>query len=233
MANRLFRVVLVIAVLVALAACQKAPIEATAQAAADAGALTGATELLVGTLQLEGTEHEIDAASAAQLVPLWKAYQVLMQSDTTVAIELEALEEQIRETMSSAQVGAIAAMHLTAEDMITALQERGGLGDGAGDGTETDQRQALRAAAGGGASVEARAGGGPRMGAGGGMPPGGGDVPPGGAMLAGGDAAMLAGGMDPSAMATMFAEDGSVGAEATRMVTPLVQMVTAVLEAKG
>jgi len=233
MRNRLLRMTLVIAALVALAACQKAPAEATAQAAAETGALTGVTELLVGTLQLEGTENEIDAATAAQLVPLWKAYRALMLSDTTVAVELEALEKQIRAAMSSAQVKAITAMHLTAEDMTTALQEHGGLGEGAVDGTDTDQRQALRAAAGGtgGGGMPAGGGGG---GGGGGMPAGGGDMPAGGAMVAGGDAAMLAGGMDPSAMAAMFEGNGTTaGAQTNRMLTPLIQVVITLLEGKG
>ena len=237
MRNRLLRMTLVIAALVALAACQKAPAEATAQAAAETGALTGVTELLVGTLQLEGTENEIDAATAAQLVPLWKAYRALMLSDTTVAVELEALEKQIRAAMSSAQVKAITAMHLTAEDMTTALQEHGGLGEMAADGTDTDQRQALRAAAGGtgggggGGGMPAGGGGG---GGGGGMPAGGGDMPAGGAMVAGGDAAMLAGGMDPSAMAAMFEGNGTTaGAQTNRMLTPLIQVVITLLEGKG
>ena len=233
MRNRLLRMTLVIAALVALAACQKDPAEATAQAAAETGALTGVTELLVGTLQLEGTENEIDAATAAQLVPLWKAYRALMLSDTTVAVELEALEKQIRAAMSSAQVKAITAMTLTAEDMTTALQEHGVLGEMATDGTGADQRQALRAAAGGtgGGGMPAGGGGG---GGGGGMPAGGGDMPAGGAMVAGGDAAMLAGGMDPSAMAAMFeGGGGTAGAQANRMLTPLIQVVITLLEGKG
>jgi len=239
MRNRLLRMTLVIAALVALAACQKAPAEATAQAAAETGALTGVTELLVGTLQLEGTENEIDAATAAQLVPLWKAYRALMLSDTTVAVELEALEKQIRAAMSSAQVKAITAMHLTAEDMTTALQEHGGLGEIATDGTGADQRQALRAAAGGtgGGGMAAGGGGGggmPAGGGGGGMPAGGGDMAAGGGMVAGGDAAMLAGGMDPSAMAAMFEGGGTTaGAQTNRMLTPLIQVVITLLEGKG
>jgi len=230
MRNRLLRMTLVIAALVALAACQKAPAEATAQAAAETGALTGVTELLVGTLQLEGTENEIDAATAAQLVPLWKAYRALMLSDTTVAVELESLEKQIRATMSSAQVKAITAMHLTAEDMTTALQEHGGLGEMATDGTGAEQRQALRAAAGGTGGGAARGEGGAPTGGGG----GGGGMPAGGAMVAGGDAAMLAGGMDPSAMAAMFEGGGTTaGAQTNRMLTPLIQVVITLLEGKG
>jgi len=45
---------------------------------------------------------------------------------------------------------------------------------------------------------------------------------------------MLAGGMDPSAMAAMFeGGGGTAGAQANRMLTPLIQVVITLLEGKG
>lgn len=215
MKSNVTRIALVVAALAVLMACQKAPVT-TEPTTEDGEVLTSAAELLVGTLRLEGTEHEIDAATAAELLPLWKAYRALLLSDTTVEAELTALEKQIRETMQPAQVQAIEAMGLTTADMAAALQERAGLRQGAGEDLTEEERQALRAAVNGEA-------GGFRGGA-----------PPAGAMAMGpGGARMLAEGMDPAAIATLRAQGGAgIARQTNRMLAPLIQVVIAVLEGK-
>lgn len=88
-------------------------------------ALPAQSQLIVGTLKLADTELAVDAAQAAALAPLWQAVQTLSQSETTAAVELEALLKQIQETMSDAQVQAIADMKLTSADLQTTMQEAG------------------------------------------------------------------------------------------------------------
>ncbi len=102
-----------------------------------ANALSIQGQLALGTLQLEDGELAIDEGTAAELLPLWQALQSLMNSDTTAAVELEAVVNQIQDSMSAAQIEAIADMKLT-EDSLTSMMENGELGFGRGAGTEGD-----------------------------------------------------------------------------------------------
>lgn len=90
------------------------------------GALPVIGQLAAGTLSLEGGELAVSAEQAAALVPLWQAYRALSQSDTTASAELEALTNQIIETMTSAQIDAINAMQLKQAD-LGSLMDRLGL----------------------------------------------------------------------------------------------------------
>jgi hypothetical protein len=89
-------------------------------------ALSVPAQLIVGSLQLEESELAIDEALAAELLPLWRAYQSLSDSDTVAEAELQALLNQIQDTMSPEQIEAIASMQLTAEDATALIQEQGG-----------------------------------------------------------------------------------------------------------
>jgi hypothetical protein len=89
------------------------------------GALPAVTQLAAGTLSLEGSELAVSAEQAAALLPLWQAYRALSQSDTTAAAELEALTNQIIETMTPAQVEAIKGMELTQEDLASLMGKLG------------------------------------------------------------------------------------------------------------
>ena len=152
------------------------------------GDLSAAAQLALGTLQLEDTEQAVDETQAATLLPLWQAYQTLSQSDTTAAVELEALAGQIQRAMTAEQVQAIADMGLTA-DTLTALQESGDLSFGGfGRGDETTSGTTEGAAATGGFAAGAVVEGG-----GGGAPPG--DFAAGGGPGGGGGGAMPGGGM--------------------------------------
>ncbi len=133
-----------------------------------ADALPVSTQLALGSLQLEDTDLVIEETQAADLVPLWQAFQTLSESDKTADAEVAAVLAQIQETMTAEQIEAIATMALTAEDATAWMQEAGGgfgrgamMGDYAADGSGSGG-----AAAGGGRP----AGGGFREFGGGGLP---------------------------------------------------------------
>ncbi len=88
-------------------------------------------QLALGTLQLEETDKAVDQVQATELLTLWQAYRNLSNSDTAASAEVEAVLNQIQETMTSDQIAAIAEMQLTT-DSITALIEEGGLATGRG-----------------------------------------------------------------------------------------------------
>lgn len=141
-------------------------------------ALSLPMQLIVGTLKLKGTENEVDAETAKQLLPLWKAVKALGNNDTTSPIEIEAVYKQIQRTMTEEQIAAIADMNLTSDNMMQISQELGlAMGGGAGMGTMSAEQKS---------TIEAeRASGGSGTPAGGGMMgggPGGGEMPGGGMM---------------------------------------------------
>ncbi|MBU0703800.1 MAG: hypothetical protein KKC18_08020 [Chloroflexi bacterium] len=119
--------------------------EEATQASADAGgdetytsevldtsysdALNASNQLLLGTMQLEGTEYAITPEQATTLLPLWRA----MQGGVTAQVEVNALLKQIEGTMTQEQLQAIAAMQLTQDDMLAWMQSQG-LGMGGGQG---------------------------------------------------------------------------------------------------
>ncbi len=161
-------------------------------------------QLAAGTLMLEDTPQAVDEALAAELLPLWQAVQSLTNSDTAAPAEINAVLNQIQNTMNPAQVEAIAVMNLTTDSLTTLIDEGdlavgfGGRGQAA-DGTGTQ--------AGG-----FPGGGGPGGGFPGGGFPGGG---PGGGFTGGG-----AGGLDPEALATRQAQfaAGDTGTIQDRML---------------
>ena len=82
-------------------------------------------QLILGTLQLESTDLAVDSKQAAELVPLWKALRSLSNSDTAAEAEIEALINQIQDTMTAEQIEAIAALEISPEDMQTIIRELG------------------------------------------------------------------------------------------------------------
>jgi hypothetical protein len=89
-------------------------------------ALTVESQLALGSLQLEESALAVDEAQAAELLPLWQAFQSLSNSDIAAAAEVTALINQIQDTMAPEQVQAIADMALT-EDRVTEMIESGEL----------------------------------------------------------------------------------------------------------
>jgi hypothetical protein len=84
------------------------------------------TLLIVGTFELEETELAVQADQAAELLPLWQVLKGLLESETAAEAEVDALVDQIAETMTGEQMQAIESMDLTMEN-FTALNEELGL----------------------------------------------------------------------------------------------------------
>jgi hypothetical protein len=137
-----------------------------------ADALSVQGQLALGTLKLEDTDLAFDETLAAELLPLWRAVQSLANSDTAADVEVEAVINQIQDTMAAEQVTAIIAMELTEESLTSMIENQelsfgfGGRGFGGFGGDESG-------GPGGGRQGGGFFGGGPGSGPGGGGPGGG------------------------------------------------------------
>ncbi len=163
------------------------------------GAIPVQLQLILGTFKLEGTELAVSGEQAGRLLPLWRALRSLSASDSAAPEEIEALIDQIENTMSSGQIRTISAMALTREDIL-ALASEMGLG-GRPDGQT----------------------GGPQGG-----PPGGG-FPGGGPPRGGPGQGALGENLNPEQVATLRAERGGSSNAAGRaggfLVDPLIQLL--------
>lgn len=83
------------------------------------------TQLIMGTLQLEGTQQAVTSAQAQELLPMWQVYLSLNSDSGAAQAEIDGLVTQIQETMTSDQMGAISAMGLTQSDVFALMQEHG------------------------------------------------------------------------------------------------------------
>lgn len=170
------------------------------------------TQLTLGTLKLEDTDLAVDSEQAAELLILWQAVLSLSTSDITAEGEIEAVVNQILDTMSSEQLEAIAAMELTQEGIFELTQELGIVRGG--DLTSEDDSR--------GSIPDGMFSGG---GQGGGIPgsgPGGGGQRPEGFEGFSQD-------MDPEQIATLQAERGGQTGIGNRssmfLINPLIQML--------
>jgi len=121
------------------------------------GALDPSLQIMLGTLEMEGTEQAVTPEQAATLLPLWQA----LQGGVTAEDEMNAVLKQIEGTMTAEQLTTIAAMQLTQENLQAWMQEQGaGFGPGQGN---ADARATREAEGGAGAPGDA---------------PGSGEVPP-------------------------------------------------------
>ncbi len=82
-------------------------------------------QLSMGTFLLEDTDLAVTPEQAAELLPLWKAVLSLSESDTAAQAEIDALYDQIEETMTSEQMQAIAEMNPTQEDIASLMDSLG------------------------------------------------------------------------------------------------------------
>jgi hypothetical protein len=99
-------------------------------------ALDVPTQMVLGTLRLEGTAEAVTAEQAADLLPLWQA----LRGGITVEAEVDAVLKQIEMEMTEEQLEAIAAMQLTQEDLQAWMAEQGpGAGAGFPGRGEGDQ----------------------------------------------------------------------------------------------
>ena len=112
-------------------------------------ALPISAQLGFGTLLLEDSEYAVDPAQAVELLPLWKAARSLNESETVAEAELQAVFNQIQDTMTAEQISAIADMQLAGEEMAQLMDDLGlsfGLGR-AGFENLTPEEQATAQAA--------------------------------------------------------------------------------------
>jgi hypothetical protein len=84
--------------------------------------LTTISQIAVGTLKLAGTEQDVTADQAKELIILWQVYEEVSQSSTAAQEEVDALVDQIQETMTSEQMQAISDLNLTQQDVFAAMQ---------------------------------------------------------------------------------------------------------------
>ncbi|MBC8332166.1 MAG: hypothetical protein H8E28_09320 [Anaerolineae bacterium] len=171
-------------------------------------------QLALGTVKLDEGENAIDAAQAAELLPLWKALLSFSGSEITAPEEIEAVISQIEATMTTPQIEAIAAMQLSRDDFAS-VYEMLGLEIAVGGGDITPEMQATMQAA-------RESGEGPPEGFGGGQGMGGG---PGGG--GGGETAL-----DPAARETAIAERGGTRGAGVGINTTLLDAIIEFLEAK-
>jgi hypothetical protein len=96
------------------------------------GALDAADQLMLGILRLEGTENAFTSEQAVALLPVVQALQGrVLQSDA----ERDATLTYVEAHLTPTQLAAIAAMHLTQDDLSAWTQDIGrGAGYGPGQG---------------------------------------------------------------------------------------------------
>jgi len=82
-------------------------------------------QLALGIMALEGTAQAVLAEQAVDLLPLWQAMAVLEQSQNSAQVEVDALQTQLVESLSTEQLQAIADMRLTNDDLAAFYSEQG------------------------------------------------------------------------------------------------------------
>ncbi|MBI5963047.1 MAG: hypothetical protein HY863_06200 [Chloroflexi bacterium] len=184
----------------------------------DEAPLPLATELMIGTFKLEGTDNAVTAEEASQLLPLWQVYKDLTSSSSAAQEEVDALADQIKTTMTPKQVQAITDMKLTRADMFQIMTDLGIASAGRPNASGTPQP-------GGGPDSNLPPGGGP-----------GGNFPPGGPGFNGGNGAPGGGGQDftPAQIATAQASraQGGGGGFANRIPPALYDALIKLLQEK-
>ncbi len=113
-------------------------------------------QLALGIITLvNNMPQAVDAEQAADLLPLWQAMSLLEQDQNAVQAEVEALQTQLIESMTTEQLQAIAEMNLTNDDLAEFYADQGiemGSDSGAGQGMQgankdmtEEERAAFRA----------------------------------------------------------------------------------------
>jgi len=104
-------------------------------------ALMASSQLMLGTLKVEGTEQAVTLAQAKALLPLWQAFQGnVLQGSAERNATLAAIEGQ----MTPAQMDAIAALRLTQADLQAWAQGQGPMAMGPGGPGTAPGTQATR-----------------------------------------------------------------------------------------
>jgi hypothetical protein len=237
--KKIFTTLALLIIILVLSACggstevaSSSPAEGTSSNAADPSAddtrgigedfrdaMPISAQLGFGTLMLEETEYSVGPEQAAQLLPLWKAARSLSESETVAQEELEAVFNQIEDTMTPEQISAINAMQLTGEEMAQLMETLGiEVGFGGAFGNMTPEQQATVQAA------RESGEGPPSGGLLGGNP--GGQGPGGGQGFGGGN-------LTPEQQATMEARRAEIGGGGARFALVFVDPLIALLEQRA
>ena len=133
------------------------PLSATYLKTDYADATSVRNQLALGTLKLEGTANAVTAEQAKTLLPLWQVIVALSGTTTTAEEELTAVQNQIAEALSPAQLQAIGALQLTTTQLNAFYAEKGivmptpvpGVTKvpGSGSGVSSADKEATRTAA--------------------------------------------------------------------------------------
>jgi hypothetical protein len=135
--KKIYLTILIIMMLAASACSTTYSTSRTGSSSSNAG-LPMATQLVAGSIKLEGTAQQVSAEQAKALLPLWQVYSELITSDTAAQEEIDSLLVQIQETMTSEQMRAITDMHLTRQQALALIQEQGvGISQGAQTGNSS------------------------------------------------------------------------------------------------
>jgi len=89
---------------------------------APAIALSTQTKLVLGTINLEGTEAMVTAEQATQLLPMFYVLQELNSSKSAAQEEVDGLVNQIQATLTKDQLQAIDGMSLSMRDVLAITQ---------------------------------------------------------------------------------------------------------------
>jgi hypothetical protein len=205
-----FILLLAAGAILVLSGCSTSAVEKEAAAAmgTDESAQT-ASRLMMLTFALEDTDLAVTPQQAQDLLPLWKTYRAVTSSDNAASQELEALNNQIQETMTAAQLAVMEDGDFDNQAFARIMQEYGGgMQRARSDSDSSSDFQ------------------GPGSGEIGGRPGGGGEMPGGG----GGAPAELGSG---AGMAAMDSEDqenmpaGSGGGMMTGLIDPFIDLLEA------
>ena len=141
--KKLTIVLILIVILSALAACGSSDTAETTTAGTSAlsanydEALPTRTQLIVGMLQLEGTDQQVSLEQARDLLPLWQGSRALQRTGSESQEEVTAVLNQIEDALTAEQIETIQQMQLTRQDLQDTAKAFGlavGTGEGAGTG---------------------------------------------------------------------------------------------------
>lgn len=85
--------------------------------------LSERTRLILGSIGLEETELKITTEQASDLLPQWKVLKNLLGSDSASQVEIDALQEQIKESLTSEQSDWIDNLRYTPEEYQAAIKD--------------------------------------------------------------------------------------------------------------
>ena len=83
------------------------------------------SKLVFGSLMLEETDMAITPEQAEELLPLWKLYTSLLDSDTAADAEIDAVMNSIQDAMTANQLDYIQEMQLDPGEMRQLMEDLG------------------------------------------------------------------------------------------------------------